>query len=181
MAETLHRLHSRYASQCCDLLILLAELEHFHFSGLYPFLGYMLHYVPFHIFGRVLYVHHYIPVLYFAIFVVGFLVDFCTRRVSRTMRLAAVAFLAVVVLAVFLMFKDITFGMEGIVLPMILFAFAKQVGPSSKWRHLKWLPSWNLYDEEPTMHTTVVTQTMDGPLAPVDPDPEGSDNINAAA
>ena len=65
--------------------------------------------------------HHYIPVLYFAIFVVGFLVDFSTRRFSRNMRLAAVAFLAVIVMAVFIMFKDITFGMEGIVSSMLFY------------------------------------------------------------
>src|SRR5271155_3166868 len=63
-----------------------AYLDHIHFAGVYPLLAWGLHYVPFFIMGRyfpyqsspnvsVLYVHHYLPALYFAIMVEGFVFD----------------------------------------------------------------------------------------------------------
>ena len=89
------------------------EIDHIHYSGLYPLLGYCIHYFPFYVVGRVLYMHHYIPVLYFGVFVLGFFLDFITRKLDlRTKR--AVFFVATsAVVFTFIFFRAATFGMQG--------------------------------------------------------------------
>ncbi|KAI5292983.1 Protein O-mannosyltransferase 2 [Ascosphaera atra] len=98
-----------------------AELAHIHYSGGYPLLGWVLHYVPFIIMGRVTYVHHYYPALYFAILVFGFCVDWLTRRAPRMVMWGVYFVLYVATIALFVVFKDIVFGMKG---------------PNRQWQHL---------------------------------------------
>ncbi|KAH3661608.1 hypothetical protein OGAPHI_006456 [Ogataea philodendri] len=49
-------------------------------TGLVPFAGWVLHFFPFVVMGRVTYVHHYMPALYFAMYVAGFVVEYLTPR-----------------------------------------------------------------------------------------------------
>lgn len=44
-------------------------------QSVFPFLGWIFHYLPFIIMGRVTYVHHYVPAQYFATFVLGFIME----------------------------------------------------------------------------------------------------------
>ena len=111
------------------------EIDQLHYAGLYPLIGWFLHYIPFVAMARVTYLHHYFPALYFAILCFGFCVDwFMLRRgVVRNEKVqwAVYAVLYLVVIGMFLVFRDISFGM---------------VGPSSKWKHLKWLSTWRITD-----------------------------------
>jgi len=111
-----------------------AYLDHIHFAGIYPLLGWGLHYLPFFIMGRVLYVHHYLPALYFAILVEGFVFDHFTRNLNPTTKWGVFAIAYIAVAGTFIHFKDISFGMEG---------------DSSKWKHLNWLPKWRIADRGP--------------------------------
>jgi dolichyl-phosphate-mannose-protein mannosyltransferase len=108
-----------------------ADVDHIHYSGVYPVVGWFLHYLPFVLMARVTYVHHYYPALYFAILTFGFCVDWATRRWSATVRWAVYALLYVAVTGLFVLFKDFCFGM---------------VGSHTQWKHLKWFDRWRMTD-----------------------------------
>lgn len=81
-----------------------------------------------------LYVHHYLPALYFAILVEGFVWDHFTRNLSPTAKWGVFALLYLVVAGTFIHFRDISFGMEG---------------DPTKWKHLNWLRKWRIADRDP--------------------------------
>ena len=108
-----------------------ADVDQLHYAGVYPAVGWALHYVPFMAMGRVTYVHHYYPALYFAILAAGFCLDWTARGASRPAAWALHAAAAAAVVALFCLFRAICFGMEG---------------PSAQWRHLKWFDSWRITD-----------------------------------
>ena len=97
----------------------------------------MLHYLPFVAMARVTYVHHYYPALYFAILVMGFVMDWCTRPLSRgkglgkTGEWAVYGVLYAGVVGLFWLFRAVVFGMEG---------------SNQQWRHLKWFEKWRIAD-----------------------------------
>ncbi|ORZ02397.1 Dolichyl-phosphate-mannose-protein mannosyltransferase-domain-containing protein [Syncephalastrum racemosum] len=107
------------------------EWEQFVYVGKTIFMGWFLHYVPFFIMGRVMYLHHYFPALYFSMFMVPFLLEHFTRHCSkRTSRLVfGVAFTAVIV--AFLQLHPVAYGMEG---------------PIEDYASLRWIKSWNMLD-----------------------------------
>ncbi len=111
-----------------------ADIDQIHYSGLYPVLGWVLHYLPFVAMARVTYVHHYYPALYFAILTAGFVIDWFTRplaRRNRRMEWAVYAVWYVAVAGLFVLFRAITFGM---------------VGSHRQWSHLKWFETWRITD-----------------------------------
>jgi dolichyl-phosphate-mannose-protein mannosyltransferase len=105
------------------------EIRHIHYSGLYPVIGWVLHYLPFIIMARVTYVHHYYPALYYAILNFGFCVDWVTRKTNPRLSAAVYAFLYVIIVGLFIHFRAIVFGMEG---------------SNQQWTHLRWLPGWKM-------------------------------------
>lgn len=108
-----------------------ADIDHMHYSGVYPVIGWVFHYLPFIAMARVTYVHHYYPALYFAILCAGFCMDWCTRKVGRQVRWGIFSVVYVAVVGLFWLFKDICFGM---------------VGNHRQWAHLKWLDTWRITD-----------------------------------
>ncbi|KAG6988583.1 general transcription and DNA repair factor IIH subunit ssl1 [Physcia stellaris] len=111
-----------------------AEVEHIHYAGLYPLAGWVLHYLPFVAMARVTYVHHYYPALYFAILVMGFVVDWVTRPLARRAKgveWAVYGVLYIGVVGLFWLFRAVVFGMQG---------------SNQQWRHLKWFEKWRIAD-----------------------------------
>ncbi|ORX97574.1 PMT-domain-containing protein [Basidiobolus meristosporus CBS 931.73] len=107
------------------------EWEGFTTVGKIIFLGWFLHYFPFYIMGRVMYIHHYFPALYFAIMMTGLLMDFLTRRQSQSVQ-NVIFFLAYfVIIAVFIYFAPLAFGFTG---------------PANVMAGRQWVSSWRLYD-----------------------------------
>src|SRR6266498_1558152 len=109
----------------------MADIEHIHYSGLYPLIGWFLHYLPFVAMARVTYVHHYYPALYFAILTAGFCVNWFTQKLSGKYQWAVHGVLYVGVITLFILFRAIVFGMQG---------------PNTQWRYLKWFDSWRITD-----------------------------------
>lgn len=64
-----------------------SELWQFLIKGLYPFAGWVLHFLPFVIMGRVTYVHHYVPALFFALFVFGYIIELMVGYTRAYIRL----------------------------------------------------------------------------------------------
>jgi dolichyl-phosphate-mannose-protein mannosyltransferase len=108
-----------------------AEIDHIHYSGLYPVIGWFLHYIPFVAMARVTYVHHYYPALYFAILTAGFCVDWFSRNFRKDIRWAIYLSLYATIIGLFWLFRAICFGM---------------VGSHTQWKHLKWFSTWRITD-----------------------------------
>ncbi|KAI9813998.1 MAG: Protein O-mannosyltransferase 2 [Pycnora praestabilis] len=107
------------------------DIDQIHYAGVYPVIGWFLHYLPFVAMARVTYVHHYYPALYFAVLTFGFVCDHLTRPLSRNVQIGVYGILYALVVGVFILFSPISFGMQG---------------SSSQWRHLKWLDTWRITD-----------------------------------
>ncbi|KAJ2303365.1 Protein O-mannosyltransferase 2 [Coemansia sp. RSA 2706] len=99
--------------------------------------GWALHYLPFFLFGRVLYLHHYLPSLYFALLLLAFEIDYFCRHVLRgRLQNVVLALWAVGALAVFCWFAPLTFGYSGAI---------------EELKYRKWLPTWNIYEDRHVM------------------------------
>lgn len=110
------------------------DIDHIHYAGIYPVVGWVLHYLPFVAMARVTYVHHYYPALYFAILTMGFVLDWVTRPLARRNKAVEWAVFGTLYLAVvglFLLFRAVVFGMQG---------------SHKQWAHLRWFDSWKISD-----------------------------------
>lgn len=107
------------------------DVEFAHYSGVYPVIGWFLHYLPFIAMARVTYVHHYYPALYFAILCAGFCVDWFTREARGVVRIGVFGALYFGTVYLFWLFRAICFGI---------------VGSHTQLKHLKWLDSWRMTD-----------------------------------
>lgn len=108
-----------------------AEIDHIHYAGLYPVIGWFLHYLPFVVMARVTYVHHYYPALYFAILTTGFLADWCLRNRNQVIQSAAYGVLYAVTIGLYIYFMPICWGMTG---------------PNKQYSYMKWFDSWRMTD-----------------------------------
>ncbi|KAI8613977.1 hypothetical protein BC830DRAFT_1169815 [Chytriomyces sp. MP71] len=72
--------------------------------------GWFLHYFPFFLMKRQLFLHHYFPALYFAILSVGVLFELLTHRLPRPTRIMIAGVLLTIVFLVYVDFSPITYG-----------------------------------------------------------------------
>ncbi|KAL6942052.1 Dolichyl-phosphate-mannose--protein mannosyltransferase 2 [Hanseniaspora vineae] len=110
------------------------KLNQFLMGGLYPLLGWGLHYTPFAIMGRVTYVHHYLPALYFALIILAYWFEWVfyntkKSKLNNILKIAIYGTYYAVVIGGFWYFSPISFGMTG---------------PSSDYEYLNWLSSWRI-------------------------------------
>lgn len=102
------------------------------YGGIYPFLGWFLHFLPFIVMGRVKYVHHYMPALYFAMMVMCYIVDYVDYKVNKTtFTFLWYGFLYTLVISWFIHLSPISFGMWG---------------PQQEWAYLNVLDTWRISD-----------------------------------
>jgi len=107
------------------------DFDQIHYAGVYPVIGWFLHYLPFILMGRVTYVHHYYPALWFAIIVLGFVVDWMTSRLRKSVQWGVYLSLYTIIIGLYWLFRAVSFGMEG---------------SNLKWNHLKWFSAWRITD-----------------------------------
>ncbi|KAJ2060589.1 Protein O-mannosyltransferase 2 [Coemansia sp. S146] len=95
--------------------------------------GWALHYFPFFLMGRVTYIHHYLPALYFGLLQLAFDLDLVFKhwRRGRYLHLAAWCIGALVCL-VFLYFAPFTYGWDR---------------PAKELAGRRWLSTWNVYED----------------------------------
>lgn len=91
--------------------------------------GWLLHYLPFYLMGRVTYLHHYFPSLLFAIMSFGLLMDHLSFTWNNKIKWLMSIVMIGTVTAVFVFFAPICYGIEG---------------PSREFQSRHWLKSWNL-------------------------------------
>ncbi|SPO31467.1 related to dolichyl-phosphate-mannose-protein mannosyltransferase [Ustilago trichophora] len=75
-------------------------------------LGWGLHYLPFFLMNRQLFLHHYLPALYFSILILAVVFDFAISTLRPRFRLGVGMVVTVVVVAGFLRYTPITYGGE---------------------------------------------------------------------
>ncbi|CAL1705382.1 unnamed protein product [Somion occarium] len=111
------------------------EWDHFIYVGKIAFFGWFLHYFPFMIMGRVTYVHHYLPTLYFSVLMFAHLVDhfvLTSKRFSEKTKWIVFGALSFTIFACFWWFRGLAFGMDG---------------PINEHWGLRWRRSWNIYND----------------------------------
>lgn len=108
-----------------------SEIDQIHYAGIYPVIGWFLHYLPFVVMARVTYVHHYYPALYFAILSYGFCADWMLRNRSKATQIVVYGILYAAVIGLYIMFMPISWGM---------------VGPHRQFKYLKWFSTWRVTD-----------------------------------
>ncbi|KIY49058.1 glycosyltransferase family 39 protein [Fistulina hepatica ATCC 64428] len=94
----------------------IREWDHFLYVSKIAMFGWLLHFVPFLIMGRVTYVHHYLPTLYFSVLMLGHMLDhfvFSSRRFSQQTKRIVFMVCAMSIIWCFWWFKDMAFGMDG--------------------------------------------------------------------
>lgn len=118
----------RWQRQAVSLPVLGSEWNFILSAGVLPWLGWFFHVLPFAVMSRVTYIHHYVPAMYFAIFVTGFLMEyFVARKLSpRTVR-AIYGTLCFAVAAVFWRYRSLSWGM---------------IGPTADFQHLRHWWEW---------------------------------------
>ncbi|KAF5323906.1 hypothetical protein D9611_008333 [Ephemerocybe angulata] len=110
------------------------EWDHFLYVGKTAFFEWAFHYVPFLIMGRVTYLHHYLPTLYFAVLMFGHVLDhfiFSSRRFSTRTKATAFGVLVSDLAATFWWFSGVALGIDG---------------PVNEYWGLKWRKTWNIYN-----------------------------------
>ncbi|KAF6743799.1 glycosyltransferase family 39 protein [Ephemerocybe angulata] len=93
------------------------EWDHFLYVGKTAFFEWAFHYVPFLIMGRVTYLHHYLPTLYFAVLMFGHVLDhfiFSSRRFSTRTKATAFGVLVSDLAATFWWFSGVALGIDGL-------------------------------------------------------------------
>ncbi|KAI1788358.1 glycosyltransferase family 39 protein [Ganoderma leucocontextum] len=111
------------------------EWEHFLYVGKVAMVGWGLHYLPFMIMGRVTYIHHYLPTLYFSVLMLAHLLDhfvFSSRRLAVRTKQIVFGVCVFIIVGTFWWFKGVAWGIEG---------------PISEHWGLKWRSNWNIYNE----------------------------------
>ncbi len=108
-----------------------ADIDHIHYSGVYPVIGWFLHYLPFVIMARVTYVHHYYPALYFAILSFGFLADWFLKHQIKAIQYTIYGILYTAVIGLYILFMPICWGMTG---------------PNKQYSYMKWFSTWRMSD-----------------------------------
>lgn len=106
-----------------------AEFWQLTIQGVFPFIAWLTHYLPFVTMGRVTYVHHYVPALYFAILVFGFVVDYNLRGSRPWIKYFVYAALYAGCSYIYILFSPLCQGMHG---------------PGTKYLNLQWLSSWDM-------------------------------------
>lgn len=109
------------------------RLKQFLMGGIYPMFGWGLHFMPFIIMGRVTYVHHYVPALYFAMLVWVYELELWSNAITRCRGPVlgnVLHFLSYVgVIYAFIHWRHLVFGMDG---------------PKEKFLYLDLFPTWRV-------------------------------------
>ncbi|ORY50482.1 PMT-domain-containing protein [Rhizoclosmatium globosum] len=72
--------------------------------------AYIFHYIPFFLMHRQLFLHHYLPSLYFSILSIGILFDLVTLRLPRPVKLVLACTIMAITILIFLDYSPLSYG-----------------------------------------------------------------------
>jgi dolichyl-phosphate-mannose-protein mannosyltransferase len=112
-----------------------ADWEQFQYVGKVLVIGWFLHYIPFCVMGRVTYLHHYFPALYFTLLLFSYMIDHFLDRPTVSVRTRTVAWTLayVAIIGTFLFFWDVSYGIRGPAYPQM--------------KSRQWRAAWNIIDD----------------------------------
>ena len=105
-----------------------------------------LHYLPFFLMQRQLFLHHYLPALYFAILLFSAVFDFLTSTLRQRWRLVVMAFIVLLAIWNFAIFSPLVYGLPW---------------TKGKCRDAQWLKTW---DFSWYVHQLLNTKSFGNPL-----------------
>ncbi|KAF9319895.1 Protein O-mannosyl-transferase 1 [Linnemannia elongata] len=88
--------------------------EYYELSGGFFFMAWVYHYLPFYLMDRQLFLHHYLPALYFAILLLSVTFDLACRFIPNRARLVALVLIASIAIYSFRLRAPLTYGSEWI-------------------------------------------------------------------
>ncbi|ORZ14249.1 dolichyl-phosphate-mannose--protein mannosyltransferase [Lobosporangium transversale] len=86
--------------------------EYYELSGGFFFMAWAYHYLPFFLMGRQLFLHHYLPALYFAILLFSITFDLACRFIPNRFRIIALILIASIAISVFRTRAPLVYGSE---------------------------------------------------------------------
>ncbi|KAF9104382.1 hypothetical protein BGX29_001976 [Mortierella sp. GBA35] len=86
--------------------------EYYELSGGFFFMAWCYHYLPFFLMDRQLFLHHYLPALYFAILLLSVTFDLACRFIPNRARLVALVLIASIAIYTFRVRAPLTYGSE---------------------------------------------------------------------
>ncbi|KAF9949516.1 hypothetical protein BGZ72_008706 [Mortierella alpina] len=86
--------------------------DYYELSGGFFFMGWCYHYLPFFLMDRQLFLHHYLPALYFAILMLCVTFDLACRFIPNRYRLAALIVVSSIAILVFRARAPLTYGSQ---------------------------------------------------------------------
>ncbi|KAG2124692.1 glycosyltransferase family 39 protein [Suillus clintonianus] len=128
------------------------------------FIGYCMHYFPFFLMGRQLFLHHYFPALYFAILLNCAVFDLATSTLRPKIRLQIAAVLMIMVIITYSKFSSLTYG---------------DPWTKKKCTNAQWVKTWdfacNEFLDEYSQYSGVTVPTLNRtiPMATIGGEPGG--------
>ncbi|RHZ75364.1 hypothetical protein Glove_216g188 [Diversispora epigaea] len=107
--------------------------QHFESWAALFFMGWCLHYFPFYLMARQLFLHHYFPALYFAVLLVGVGFDLFTFRLSNRKKMICALIIISISITIFYMFSPLTYGGKW---------------TKSSCKSMKWIDTWDFDCEQ---------------------------------
>ncbi|KAF9909488.1 hypothetical protein EC991_008470 [Linnemannia zychae] len=86
--------------------------EYYELSGGFFFMAWIYHYLPFYLMDRQLFLHHYLPALYFAILLFSVTFDLLCRFIPNRVRLIAMVLITAIAVYSFRVRAPLTYGSE---------------------------------------------------------------------
>ncbi|KAI9019294.1 Dolichyl-phosphate-mannose-protein mannosyltransferase-domain-containing protein [Phycomyces nitens] len=112
--------------------------------------GWAFHYLVFYLMGRQLFLHHYLPALYFSILVLAVGLDLVFLRLGSLQRALVTVLLVSLVVHTYLDLSPLTYGTE----------WTREACEAARW-----LPSWEIScDGYPSQSPDILAQTMTEPV-----------------
>ncbi|ORX88851.1 PMT-domain-containing protein [Basidiobolus meristosporus CBS 931.73] len=138
------------------------------------FLGWFLHYLPFFLMGRQLFLHHYLPAIYFGILLTGVTFDLFTSRLNTKARWLVLLVSSLVVVYVFVSFSPLVYGTP----------WTKQQCIQHRWRS-RWDFDCDRMINNPdpseliTLGESISPQSTDTPIGQFNPSDVLQEDLNA--
>ncbi|TIC14411.1 glycosyltransferase family 39 protein [Wallemia mellicola] len=105
-----------------------ASTRHYTLISSFVASGWALHYIPFFLMERQLFIHHYLPALFYSIVMISVIFDLLTNKLRSRIRFQLAGLILIVAMIVYFKFSPLMYGLEW---------------TNNECEKSKWLSSWD--------------------------------------